>query len=155
MRQALIFVLLALSTLNGWAQSRGAYKRANALYQKFAYADAIEAYEKIYRGAPADSISIKIARSHERLNQPEQVVIWYRKVKSTDQLTAEDIVHFADDFRHRSGAGGGGGGRGERQVQHMYVASEMLSLPMPLLAPGTSAGTGVTRTFIFQRKSMH
>ncbi|MEQ9443266.1 MAG: OmpA family protein [Cyclobacteriaceae bacterium] len=96
MRQALIIVLLLLTTLNGWAQSRGAYKRANTLYQKFAYADAIQAYEKIYRKAPSDSVRIKIARSHDKLNQAAQVAAWYRKVHDTDQLIDEDFVRFAD-----------------------------------------------------------
>ena len=96
MRQALIIVLLLLTTLNGWAQSRGAYKRANTLYQKFAYADAIQAYEKIYRKSPSDSVRIKIARSHDKLNQPGQVAAWYLKVHDTDQLIDEDFVRFAD-----------------------------------------------------------
>nr|WKN37716.1 OmpA family protein [Tunicatimonas sp. TK19036] len=97
MRQALI--VLFLIVINVWdvsAQSHRSYKMANALYNKFAYADAIQAYEKIYKKAPADSISLKIARSYDKLNQPKKVVAWYNKVRNTEQFAQDDLLLFAD-----------------------------------------------------------
>lgn len=96
MRQ--VFIILFLITVvlgNALAQSHSSYKKANALYEKFAYADAIQAYEKIYKKNPSDSISLKIARSYDKLNKAQSVVTWYNKVRDQDSLTSDDFLRFA------------------------------------------------------------
>ena len=85
-------VVLGFISLQVQAQNNQAFRHADKLYHKFAYADAVKAYQKAYRKYPADSVRIRIATCYNKLNQPEEVAAWYAKVQQTDQLSVNDYL---------------------------------------------------------------
>ena len=99
----LLILSLALFTANAEGQSilkryfTDAEALGDKLFDEFAYADAVEAYQRAYEDESSDSLVLKIAESYRMLNDPGNASLWYEKV-FTDQPTAasEYYLHYAE-----------------------------------------------------------
>ncbi|MGV3588764.1 MAG: OmpA family protein [Adhaeribacter sp.] len=75
-------------------------KAANALYQQFHYAKAVEAYKKILEHhQPTLEVSQKIAECYRLMNNSKETEFWYAQVIGFAGHTPKDIWNYAEAAR--------------------------------------------------------
>ncbi|HEY8401951.1 MAG TPA: hypothetical protein VIK89_11850, partial [Cytophagaceae bacterium] len=84
----LILVLVLISTdlrsQNLFSNLKSPLKRADRLFEEFAYASAIDLYLQVLnRDKSNDQVKLKIAESYRMLNQTKEAEIWYEKVMTS------------------------------------------------------------------------
>jgi len=75
-------------------------KAADALYQNFEYARAVEAYKKAFEaGQPSLAVSSKIADCYRLMNNAKEAEFWYAQVLGFPEHTPQQILYFAHAAR--------------------------------------------------------
>lgn len=96
LRIALIALFFSAFSMQLSAQSL-VERRANQLFNQFAYAQAVPLYERVIKKEPKNkAVPNKLAESYRKLNRPADAVKWYGKVMENETATVEDYLYYAE-----------------------------------------------------------
>lgn len=85
---------------NLFAKLSSKKSRADKLFESFNYPDALKLYLELYHKDPTkEKITLQIAESYRKLNNPAKTAEWYEKIiYDTDLITDENYLYLAQAY---------------------------------------------------------
>lgn len=95
----ILFLILAVSTSVITAQS-AATKKADQLYDRLAYTDAAEAYQKLLKKGKADSyVFERLANCYFFINDTKKAETYYKRLVKGKKYSAENVYNYAQSLK--------------------------------------------------------
>ncbi|MBV1923438.1 MAG: OmpA family protein [Flavobacteriaceae bacterium] len=95
----ILFLILAVSTSVVTAQS-AATKKADQLYDRLAYTDAAEAYQKLIKKGKADSyVFERLANCYYFINDTKKSETYYKRVVKGKKYSSETVYNYAQSLK--------------------------------------------------------
>lgn len=98
-RTASIMALFFLLTISVMGQLDKKLEKANKLYDKLAFVEAIELYQEVLDIREVPEAVIKIANSYRLLNKPSMSEPWYKKVMDLSERQPIHVLYYAQSLQ--------------------------------------------------------
>ncbi|WP_340077142.1 OmpA family protein [Leptobacterium sp. I13] len=96
MKKILFILFIISSHTYGQLTSSISVKRADKLFNEYAYAAAAEMYEKLAENDPQNNyLKVQLATSYRKMNNPEKTAYWYAKAVEAGEVSAVDKLYYA------------------------------------------------------------
>lgn len=94
-----LILFIAITSTMGMAQNKSTEK-ADKLYNRLAYTDAVEAYQKLIKKGDADDyVYTRLAHSYFNINDTKNAEIYYKRVVDNDTVDAETVYNYAQSLK--------------------------------------------------------
>ncbi len=89
-----IFAIMAILCLSMPQLHAQKIKKANQLFEQFAYPEAAEMYKKILSKSDNNEAKIKLAECYRLMNRPVEAEYWYEQVVELPESTDEHLLYY-------------------------------------------------------------
>ena len=95
----LFFLLCLVLCSIGMSAQSGKLNKANELFDKYNYPEAVELYKKILSKADNDEAKLKMADAYRLMNKPTEAEYWYEQIIDLGIGDDEDYLHYGDALK--------------------------------------------------------